>query len=485
MQEDNLYFEYSEEAVQYLKSHDKRLGAAIDKIGQIQRGVDKDLFSSVIHHIIGQQISTRAQETIWKRLCERLGQVNAHRIDETPEAELQSLGMTYKKAGYIKDFAAKVKNTEFDIEGLYRLTDSEIIKELSALKGIGVWTAEMIMIFSMQRPDVVSFGDLAIHRGMRMLYHKQKIDRKEFSKYAKRYSPYGTVASLYLWAIAGGAIPEMSDPVPPREKAGTETKTIRNEKTKKVKESKAKESKAKESKAKELKAKELKTEEPKEKESDRKQIEIKQSDREERGKSQLKVKQTNRKQAEEQPDISRQEEMWRAVYESDTSYDGIFFYAVRSTGIYCRPSCKSKIPRRENICYFDTAEQAKEAGFRPCKRCRSDLFDYKPMKEIAEKVKQLLEDSYTKRNRANQELKELGLSKHRVGEIFKEEYGITLSEYTDRLRLEKAKERLSCTGDEIIDIAYSVGFGGISSFYRFFKKETGQSPAAYRKESQL
>lgn len=177
--------------------------------------------------------------------------------------------------------------------------------------------------------------------------------------------------------------------------------------------------------------------------------------------------------------------MWRAVYESDASYDGIFFYAVRSTGIYCRPSCKSKIPRRENICYFNTAEQAKEAGFRPCKRCRSDLFDYKPMKEIAEKVKQLLEDSYTKRNRANQELKELGLSKHRVGEIFKEEYGITLSEYTDRLRLEKAKERLSCTDDEIIDIAYSVGFGGISSFYRFFKKETGQSPAAYRKENQL
>ena len=67
------------------------------------------------------------------------------------------------------------------------------------------------------------------------------------------------------------------------------------------------------------------------------------------------------------------EEMWKAVSENDPSYDGILFYAVKSTGIYCRPSCKSKIPKRENVCFFDTAEKARAAGFRPCKRCRSDL----------------------------------------------------------------------------------------------------------------
>lgn len=419
MQNGNLYFEYSEDAVKYLKNRDKRLGAAIDLIGPIQRRVDRNLFSSVIHHIIGQQISTRAQETIWMRLCEKLGKIDAETIDGLSEAELQSIGITYKKAGYIKDFAAKVKKNEFKIEELNQLTDSEIIKELSELKGIGVWTAEMLMIFSMQRPDVVSFGDLAIHRGMRMLYHKKNIDRKEFARYAKRYSPYGTVASLYLWAIAGGALPDMADPA--AKKIVAHKESISDEK-------------------------------------------------------QRNAKEVNKYQ---------QDDMWRAVNESDPSYDGIFFYAVKSTGIYCRPSCKSKIPKRENICYFDSAEQAKEAGFRPCKRCRSDLFDYQPMKEIAEKVKQLLEDSYTKRSKASQELKEIGLSKHRVGEIFKNEYGITLSEYTDRLRLEKAKDLLSGTGEDIVDIAYSVGFGGMSSFYRFFKKETGQSPAAFRKECQL
>ncbi|MCR1900094.1 helix-turn-helix domain-containing protein [Irregularibacter muris] len=178
------------------------------------------------------------------------------------------------------------------------------------------------------------------------------------------------------------------------------------------------------------------------------------------------------------------EEMWKATFENDASYDGIFFYAVKSTGIYCRPSCKSKIPKRENVCFFGTSEQARKAGFRPCKRCRSDLLDYQPMKEIAEKAKQLLEDSYNKSCDLNLEMQKIGVSYRRMAEIFKDEYGVTLSEYVANLRLVEAKRMLSDTEDEIIDIAYSVGFSGLSSFYRFFKNGTGLPPAAYRKEHQ-
>lgn len=178
-----------------------------------------------------------------------------------------------------------------------------------------------------------------------------------------------------------------------------------------------------------------------------------------------------------------QEEMWKAVIENDESYDGIFFYAVKSTGIYCRPSCKSKIPRHENVCFFDTAEQARAAGFRPCKRCRSDLSDYQPIREIAEKTKKLLDDSFCERYGLNQELRQLGVSQRRMVEIFKEEYGVTPSEYVGNLRLAEAKRLLESTGNEIIDIAHSAGFGGLSSFYRFFKNRTGLSPAAYRKEN--
>ena len=209
-----MFFEYGEKEISYLKARDKRLGDAIDRIGHINRAVDSDLFSSVVHHIIGQQISTTAQATLWKRLNEHLGSVTADAILSLGREELQAVGMTFKKADYILDFAEKVQSSIFDIKGLDKLTDEEVIKELSALKGIGVWTAEMIMTFCMQRPNVVSFGDLAIHRGMRMLYRHRKIDKAKFERYRKRYSPYGTVASLYLWAIAGGAIPELNDPMP-------------------------------------------------------------------------------------------------------------------------------------------------------------------------------------------------------------------------------------------------------------------------------
>lgn len=213
-----MYFDYGEKEIAYLKSKDKKLAAAIERIGRIERKTDDDLFSSVIHHIIGQQISTAAQATLWKRLSEKIGTINEERISALGREELQSIGMTYKKADYILDFAQKVKDGSFDISALDGMTDEQVIKELSSLKGVGVWTAEMIMTFCMQRPDVVSYGDLAILRGMRMLYRHRKIDKAKFDRYRKRYVPYGTVASLYLWAIAGGAIPELTDPAPARKK---------------------------------------------------------------------------------------------------------------------------------------------------------------------------------------------------------------------------------------------------------------------------
>lgn len=88
------------------------------------------------------------------------------------------------------------------------LADDEAIKYLTSLKGIGVWTAEMILLFGLQRPDIVSFGDLAIKRGMAILYDEPDIDKELFAEYARSYSPFGSVASLYLWAVAGGALAE-------------------------------------------------------------------------------------------------------------------------------------------------------------------------------------------------------------------------------------------------------------------------------------
>lgn len=209
-----MYFAYGNQEVEYLKSKDKALGEVIEKIGHIERKVDPDLFSSVVHHIIGQQISTKAQETIWQRMNKAVGEINADSIASLGTEQLQSFGITFRKAEYLMDFSKKVQNNEFDLEDLRQKSDGDIIKVLVSLKGIGVWTAEMILLFCMQRPNIFSFDDLAIQRGLRMLYHHRKITKPLFEKYRRRYSPYCSVASLYLWAVAGGAIDGMKDYAP-------------------------------------------------------------------------------------------------------------------------------------------------------------------------------------------------------------------------------------------------------------------------------
>ena len=207
-----MYFEYGYKETEYLKSKDKKLGAVIDRIGHIDRPVDTDLFSSVVHHIIGQQISTKAQQTLWKRMNDGLGEVTAETLLEAGRDRIQSFGTTFIKADNILDFAEKVHSGEFDINAVGSMSDAEAISALSSLKGVGVWTAEMILLFCLQRPDILSYGDLAIIRGMRMVYRHRKITKEQFGNYRKRLSPYCSVASLYFWAVAGGAIPGISDP---------------------------------------------------------------------------------------------------------------------------------------------------------------------------------------------------------------------------------------------------------------------------------
>ena len=209
-----MYFEYGDRELSYLRKKDKRLCQVIDQVGHIHRPVDADLFSSVVHHIIGQQISTKAQATIWRRLQDTLGEVNGETVLAAGVPALQALGMTFRKAEYITDFAQKVHTSAFDLEGIWQKSDEEAIQALCSLKGIGVWTAEMILLFCMQRPDIFSFHDLAIQRGLRMVYHHRTIDRARFERYRRRFSPYCSVASLYLWAVAGGSIPEMRDYAP-------------------------------------------------------------------------------------------------------------------------------------------------------------------------------------------------------------------------------------------------------------------------------
>lgn len=190
------YLEYGAEEILYLKSKDVALGKAIDEIGHIQREVIPDLFMALVNSIIGQQISTKAQETVWARFQAMFAPVTPENILATPVGELQTCGISMRKASYIKEIADNIMDGSLDLARLQAMSDEDVCKRLSQIKGIGVWTAEMLMIFSMQRMDVISWGDMAIIRGLRMLYHHREITPKLFAKYKKRYSPYATVQPL-------------------------------------------------------------------------------------------------------------------------------------------------------------------------------------------------------------------------------------------------------------------------------------------------
>lgn len=198
------YFQYGQKEIDYLKKKDKRLAQAIEKIGHIEREINTDVFASLVEIIVGQQISSKAAQTVCNRFYELPGGVTPMSIAQTDPDTIQKLGMTMKKAGYIKDIAEAAVSGRLDIAALHTMSDDAIIKELTSFNGIGTWTAEMVLIFSLCRPDVISYGDLAIRRGLMNLYDIKELSRDQFEKFRKRCSPYGSVASLYLWQISHG-----------------------------------------------------------------------------------------------------------------------------------------------------------------------------------------------------------------------------------------------------------------------------------------
>ena len=175
------------------------------------------------------------------------------------------------------------------------------------------------------------------------------------------------------------------------------------------------------------------------------------------------------------------QEKWEAVVRGDETADGAFFYAVKSTGIFCRPSCRSKKPSPENVRYFDRAEDAVSAGFRPCKRCRPDLAVYRPDREVTERAKAAIRENLADKKQASEALSRLGLTRHRLDQIFRAREGVSPAEYLNKLRVEEAAKALRSSDRSTLDIAQSLGFESPSAFADFFKKRAGAAPRAFRK----
>ncbi len=175
------------------------------------------------------------------------------------------------------------------------------------------------------------------------------------------------------------------------------------------------------------------------------------------------------------------EQMWNAVLSRDSSFDGQFVYAVRSTGIYCRPTCPSRRPRPSQAVYFAAPNEARSAGYRPCRRCRPDLNG-----EAAELVPRACEyiDAYTLDHDSHPTMTELSNALHvpesRLIRLFKKETGLTPSQYGRGRRLERFKAMVK-EGENVTEAMYQAGYGSSSRLYEDAGRQIGMTPASYRK----
>lgn len=204
MKED--FFPFGDREISWLKSRDPQLGTFISRMEKPKRKLLPDLFSGLIFYIISQQISAKAAETEWMRFQELFSPIVPENICRFSPKELQKSGTTLRRAGYIRHAAEMLSDGTVDLMALTRLDDAAFIKEITKLPGIGEWTAQMLLIHVLERPDVISFKDLAVLRGMRMVYQMPEISREFFEQKKELYSPYSTTASIYFWAISTGKV---------------------------------------------------------------------------------------------------------------------------------------------------------------------------------------------------------------------------------------------------------------------------------------
>ncbi len=180
------------------------------------------------------------------------------------------------------------------------------------------------------------------------------------------------------------------------------------------------------------------------------------------------------------------QDRWTAVKDNDSTADGTFYYGVKTTAIFCLPSCKSKLPLKKNVLFFDSYEQAIHSGFRPCKRCRPDLYpDNTPNQQLLTRIKDFLDENYTLPQCVNGLTERFGISSSHLVRIFKNKFGLTPNELVRTNRVKLAERLLLSSQLKTIDIALRCGFSSYTTFFTNFKKTTGMTPGKYRKGGNL
>ena len=196
-----------EKGTRHLRRRDPAMRELIKRVGKLdlearRRGRPADAYGALLRSIVGQQLSTKAARSIHERVTGLFGGETPspeQLLAEDPET-LRGAGLSRAKVTYMRSLAEHVVNGELELDRLHELSDEDITTELTAVKGLGVWTAHMFLIFHLQRPDVLPVGDLGVRNGAKLLYGLDEAPKPaELEEMGEPWRPYRSLAALYLW----------------------------------------------------------------------------------------------------------------------------------------------------------------------------------------------------------------------------------------------------------------------------------------------
>src|SRR4029077_8171101 len=218
-------------ALEHLKKSDAILASIIVRVGPCKMAYREPTFEMLARAIVFQQLSTKAARTIYGRLEEAAGgPLTPQSIQNLSVGEMRRAGLSRQKLGYIRDLAEHALSGKVDFALLPSMSDEQVIESLTDIKGVGVWTAHMFLIFSLRRPNVLPVGDLGVRMAIQRAYKKRKLPTpKQIEQIAKSWHPYCSYAAWYLWRSLEGVKdkPAGEKKLSPRRKATPKSRAKR------------------------------------------------------------------------------------------------------------------------------------------------------------------------------------------------------------------------------------------------------------------
>jgi DNA-3-methyladenine glycosylase II len=189
------------QAITHLKKSDPVLRAIIERIGPCRMEFGPPEFHSLAEAIVYQQLNGKAAVTIFNRFAALAGEpITPAGLLKLTDEQLRSVGLSKQKASYLRDMAERATNGQLDFSKLHELSDEEVIKHLTQVKGVGVWTAQMFLMFTLKRPNVLPTGDFGVQMAIKKHYNKRRLPKPaQMERLAKAWEPYRSIACWYLW----------------------------------------------------------------------------------------------------------------------------------------------------------------------------------------------------------------------------------------------------------------------------------------------